>query len=53
MLLCDVLTLVGAGAGLVYEHALGSAILAFAIHLSRTKDARLGRLKSLCLLRSA
>lgn len=53
VLLCDVLTLVSSDARLVYKHALGSTVVDVAIRLSRTKDARLGRLKSLCFLRSA
>ena len=52
VLLCDVLTLVSAGARLVNKHALSSTVVDAAIRTSRTKDARLGRLKSLCFLRS-
>lgn len=53
MLLCYVLTPLSGRARLVYEHALRSAIVVAAIRLSRTKDARLGRLKSLCFLPAA
>lgn len=52
VLLCYVLTLVDAGARLVYKHALRSTVIATATLLSRTKDARLGRLKSRCFLRA-
>jgi len=52
VLLCYVLTDVDAGTRFVYKHALRSTVVVAAIRPSRTKDARLGRLKSLCFLRA-